>query len=210
MASVLASMLDEAAHGRFPAPDGACDVVGPPRGRCDAVVAFTGHFVVAADVTETEVTSALPAQLGAPMSTAFLAWLASRLATVAGSHDVLLSAIAHGGGSAGLDPIDLEDAAAHPRVARAARYRDELRAWNSSTGVVVLGRGLARRWEIAFEVGARRDAGAGRAIVAAGLSLLPEGTPVFAQVAPGNAASLRAVLAAGFVPIGAEVLFPRS
>jgi RimJ/RimL family protein N-acetyltransferase len=30
---------------------------------------------------------------------------------------------------------------------------------------------------------------------------------VFAQVAPGNAASLRAFLAAGFRPIGSEVLF---
>ena len=33
---------------------------------------------------------------------------------------------------------------------------------------------------------------------------------VWAQVAPGNAASLRAVLAGGFVPVAAEVLFPRA
>ena len=32
---------------------------------------------------------------------------------------------------------------------------------------------------------------------------------LFAQVAPGNAASLRAVAAAGFRPLGAEVLFHR-
>jgi len=36
---------------------------------------------------------------------------------------------------------------------------------------------------------------------------IPEGDVVFAQVAPGNAASLRAFLAAGFRPIGSEVLF---
>jgi len=41
------------------------------------------------------------------------------------------------------------------------------------------------------------------------LSGRSSGEPLFAQVAPGNAASLRAFLAAGFVPIGAEVLFPR-
>jgi len=35
---------------------------------------------------------------------------------------------------------------------------------------------------------------------------VPRGERVFVQVAPGNAASLRAVLAAGFHPIGAEVL----
>lgn len=34
----------------------------------------------------------------------------------------------------------------------------------------------------------------------------PEGT-VFAQTAPGNAVSLRALLSAGFRPIGSEVLF---
>jgi hypothetical protein len=33
---------------------------------------------------------------------------------------------------------------------------------------------------------------------------------VFAQSAAANAASLRALLAAGFKPIGAEVLFGRS
>jgi hypothetical protein len=32
---------------------------------------------------------------------------------------------------------------------------------------------------------------------------------VFAQVAPGNVSSLRAVLAGGFTPIGAEILFAR-
>ena len=36
--------------------------------------------------------------------------------------------------------------------------------------------------------------------------LAPEGTDLWAQVAPGNAASVRAFLAAGFVPVGAEIL----
>ncbi|HEV2894220.1 MAG TPA: class I SAM-dependent methyltransferase [Actinomycetota bacterium] len=39
--------------------------------------------------------------------------------------------------------------------------------------------------------------------------LVPPGEVLFAQVAPGNAASLRVVEAAGFRPIGAEVLFHR-
>lgn len=38
-------------------------------------------------------------------------------------------------------------------------------------------------------------------------ALVPEGEIAFAQVAPGNASSLRAFLAAGFSPIGSEVLF---
>jgi hypothetical protein len=39
--------------------------------------------------------------------------------------------------------------------------------------------------------------------------LTPPGEPLFAQVTPGNAASLRVVEAAGFRPLGAEVLFHR-
>jgi hypothetical protein len=36
--------------------------------------------------------------------------------------------------------------------------------------------------------------------------LVPHGELVWAQVAPGNAASVRAILAAGFAPVGAEAL----
>jgi hypothetical protein len=63
-----------------------------------------------------------------------------------------------------------------------------------------------------------RDAAGGRPpapdgvvelLAAAGRHLTPLGEPLFAQVATGNAASLRAVQAAGFRPIGAEVLFHR-
>jgi hypothetical protein len=51
--------------------------------------------------------------------------------------------------------------------------------------------------------------GHGRRLVAIGRSLITEGTPVFAQVAPGNAASLRAFLSSGFAPIGAEISIRR-
>ena len=47
--------------------------------------------------------------------------------------------------------------------------------------------------------------------MAAARGLVPAGEPLWAQVAPGNAASMRSTLAAGFVPVGAEVLFaPRA
>lgn len=48
-----------------------------------------------------------------------------------------------------------------------------------------------------------------RALVASALHLLPAGTPVYAQVATGNVASLRALIAGGLRPVCAEVLFPR-
>jgi GNAT superfamily N-acetyltransferase len=95
-------------------------------------------------------------------------------------------------------------------VARALRLRAEVAVYAAADacGVVILGRGLAGRRELSFEVAPEyRGRGLGRRLVAAALALVPEETPVFAQASPGNAASLRALLAAGFLPIGSEVLF---
>jgi RimJ/RimL family protein N-acetyltransferase len=68
--------------------------------------------------------------------------------------------------------------------------------------------GVAGRWEVSVEVDpGYRGKGLGRDLVAAARHLVPDGTPVWAQIAPGNAASVRAFLAAGYRPVGAEVLF---
>jgi hypothetical protein len=97
--------------------------------------------------------------------------------------------------------------AEHPRVSRARRYRDEITVWVGNGAVVVIGRGIAGRWEVAVEVEpALRGKGIGRAAACAARHLVPDGQPLWAQVAPGNAASVRAFLAAGFVPVGAEAL----
>ncbi len=73
----------------------------------------------------------------------------------------------------------------------------------------MLGRGLAGRWEVSYEdEPAARGRGQGCALAAAALGALPAGTPIFAQVSPGNSVSMRATLAAGFQPIGGEVLLP--
>ena len=77
-------------------------------------------------------------------------------------------------------------------------------------GHVLVGRGLAGRWEMAFEVEpAARGAGLGRRLAAAAAGLVPAGELIWAQVSPGHPASLRAVLAAGYRPVCAEVLLPR-
>jgi len=96
---------------------------------------------------------------------------------------------------------------AHPRIARALRYRDEVRAWQAGGGVLTIGRGLAGRYEAAIEVDpADRGRGLGSALAAAARHLVPDGAPLWAQIAPGNAASVRAFLRAGFRPVGAEAL----
>ena len=99
----------------------------------------------------------------------------------------------------------------HPRVVRALRYRDDVQVWRTPDGGghVLIGRGLAGRWEMAFEVEPpARGAGLGRRLAAAAANLVPGGGVTWAQVSPGHPASLRAVLAAGYVPVCAEVLLP--
>jgi GNAT superfamily N-acetyltransferase len=183
-----------------------------PDGPVDAVLAFTAHHVVAAPVDPDLVAARLPeGDLGAPMSPGFLGWLGERLGSHPGSLDVVLAAPGLGGEPPlALRPVD--DPARHPRAARAQRYRRDLRVWTDpdGAGVLVVGRGLAGRREVSFEVDpVRRNRGLGRLLVAAARHLAPAGEPLFAQVSPGNAASLRVVEAAGFRPIGAEVLFHR-
>jgi RimJ/RimL family protein N-acetyltransferase len=80
--------------------------------------------------------------------------------------------------------------------------------FGDEAGFVTLGRGLVGRMEISVELlaPAAHGGGAGRRLIRAGLALVPAGSLVWGQVAPGNAASLRAFLSCGFVPIGAETL----
>jgi hypothetical protein len=210
MVHPLAVLLDEAAHGRFPDPDGSVRVLPPLPGGLDALVSFTGTFAVAGALSPAEVAERVPhGDLSVPMSAAFVQWVAGRLGARAATLDAVLVAVSAGG-----PPTELVEVAPreHPRVRRALRYRRDVRAYETAdrSGVVVLGRGITGRWEIGFEVAEpARGAGLGRTLAARGVRLLPEGTPVWAQVAPGNAASLRAVLGAGFRPVGAEVLFVR-
>ena len=211
MVHPLAVMLDEAAHGRFPEPDGVVHVLPPLTGSLDALVSFTGTFALAGAVSQAEVDARVPrGDFSIPMSPGFVIWVCERLGARAASHDAVLVALAPESDSTGLvEAIDLSD---HPRVQRALRYRRDVRAYATADGrgIVVLGRGITGRWEIAFEVDeTARGAGLGRALAAAGVALLPAGTPVWAQVAPGNAASLRAVVAAGFRPVGSEILLVR-
>jgi hypothetical protein len=206
----LRRILSEAALGRPPVADGQTRVIGAP-GRIQGVFAFTAHTVIATDATEAELRPHLAeGDLGAAMSPPFLMHLGTCLGLEPGTFDGVFA----------LPPGAAREAAAvvpapqvdHPRVARASRWRDEVRVWTDATGagVLVVARGVAGRWEMAYEVDpAARGRGLGRGLAAAARTLVPEDEPVFAQVAPGNAASVRSVVAAGYRPIGAEVLFVR-
>jgi GNAT superfamily N-acetyltransferase len=213
MTHPLLGLLLDAARGRPPVPDGAVEVLPPLPGPVDAVVAFTAHHLVVGDVDPELVAARLPdGDLSAPMGPPFLAWLGGQLGSRPGSLDVVLAAEGLGG-EPPLELLPVADPVRHVLVARALHYRADLEVWTDpeQAGMLLLGRGLAGRRELAFEVEpARRNRGLGRRLVAAARHLTPPGEPLFAQVAAGNAASLRAVGAAGFRPLGAEVLFHRA
>jgi GNAT superfamily N-acetyltransferase len=206
MRNSLTGLLSAAAAGRYPPPDGAVTIVPQPSDRDAGVIGFTAHAVVFTSAEPGWVRRQLPAgDLAAPLTPAFLQALCQRTGRHAHSIDMVCVAAALAGPPpAGLVPY--RDPS-HPRIARALRYRDDVRCWRAEGGVVVLGRGVAGRWEVSVEVDAvGRGRGLGRRLAAAARQLVPGRVPVWAQIAPGNAASVRAFLAAGYRPVAAEAL----
>jgi GNAT superfamily N-acetyltransferase len=210
----LALMLSAAAAGHFPPADGGVTILGQPSDREAGVIAFTAHAVVFADVDRTWISANLPADdLSAPLSPPFLQLLSKEMGREPHSIDVLTCADP----LPGPPPLELSEIElaipgqpSHPRIDRALNYRDDVRAWQAHGGVLMLGRGVAGRWELAIEVDAdNRSAGLGRQLASAARHLVSADAVLWAQIAPGNSASLRAFLHAGFRPIGAEALLSR-
>lgn len=206
----LYDVLADAVRGRPPEADGTIEML-PQAGPAAAVVAFSAHFYVCADVDAAWVAGVLqPGDYTAPHGARFLVALADRIGSDIGALDVVLAQPPDPTAAGGLDLEEIE-ARDHPRVVRALRYRADVRVWRTPEdgGHVLIGRGLAGRWEMAFEVQpSAQGAGLGRRLARAAATLVPPGELVWAQVSPGHPASLRAVLAAGYRPVCAEVLLP--
>lgn len=214
MGQSLGGILDRAAAGRFLPPDGGVTILpAQSSARAAGVIAFTAHAVVFVDADPDWVAGQLPpGDLSGPLTPAFLDALCTRTGRRAQSTDVLaVAAPLPGEPEIDLEPLTAEGAGAgapvHPRLARAHRYRDEVRAWQADGGIVMLGRGVGGRWEVAVEVDQdQQGRGLGRRLALAGRHLVPGGAPLWAQIAPGNVASMRAFLAADYRPAGAEAL----
>jgi GNAT superfamily N-acetyltransferase len=164
--------------------------------------------VVAADVDPDWVAGAVAHDpIAAPLGARFLSALADRVGTEPGSLDaVLVAPPAPVEVGLALEPADPD----HPRVERARHHRRDVRvrATPDGAGLLILGRGIAGRWEVSLEVEpTARGRGLGTALVTAAPAFVPDGAPLWAQVATANTASLRAFLAAGYRPVCAEVRF---
>ncbi|MFF7973723.1 GNAT family N-acetyltransferase [Streptomyces sp. NPDC007905] len=203
----LRDILDAAARGAFPPADGRTTVVPQHCHRDAGVISFTAHSVVFTDEDPRWVYEALDAvdcdPLAATMNPAFLAAFMARTGRRAETVDAMLV----GSPLPGEPPLalrEIEDPG-HPRIRYALGRRDEVRAWTADGAVLVMGRGIGGRLEVSVEVDEGvRHRGLGRALVTAARHLAPE--PLWAQVSPGNARSVRAFQAAGYQAVGAEAL----
>lgn len=204
----LAGLMTAVAEDRFPPADGGVTIVPPDvTTGLHAVLSFTAHAVVATDRSRDEV-------LAAGIDGFDGTHAPDTLRALAGPHgwigvlDAVL--VAHGTGARGTTLRRSPAHDHHPRVGYARELRADVEVLADARGLVTLGRGLGGRTELGFEVTeGRRGEGLGRALLLDALAETSPDRPVFASCAPGNARSLRALLAAGFHIIGGEVLIRR-
>ncbi|MFF9034905.1 GNAT family N-acetyltransferase [Streptomyces sp. NPDC014892] len=203
----LRDIVDAAAEGIFPPADGGTTVVAQHSPRDAGVLCFTAHSVVFTDEDPEWVRASLAATecdaLSASMNPRFLAALMERTGRTSETIDAMLVASP----LPGEPPLPLREImdACHPRVVYARRRRDDVRVWTVDGGVLTTGRGIAGRLEVSVEVDEGvRQRGLGRALVRAARHLVAE--PLWAQIAPGNARSVRAFQGAGYRPVGSEIL----
>ncbi len=206
-ASRLREVCEAAARSSFPEPVWSLEFVPRPDRLAGAVVAFTGAHIVAADVDEAEARARLdPDDIAAVFNPVFLAWLGARLGARVGHIDVCLARLGSGRGDDWLRPVT--DPPDYERVRRARHLRLDVLFLAPPEGgaVVTLGVGLGGRRELSMEIGseADRNVGLGTRLVGAAVDRVAADEAIFASVAPGNTRSLRCLLRAGFVPVGAE------
>lgn len=202
--SRLTGLFEELARGEFPPIDGVVEVVAPSDDLgLEAILEFTGHAVVVTGLEPARIHDQGYDAFGGIVSPAFQLWLAGPDGEI-GCHDAVL--LRHGTGRATL-PVRT-DLDRHPRVQAARKRRTGVTVYGDDRGLVTVGRGLGNRWEVSVELLEKTPGGSGvgRELIMEAVGHVPESQAVFASVAPGNVASLRAFLACGFVPVGAEII----
>jgi hypothetical protein len=212
----LAGLITAAAAGRFPDPDGGWERVPPWRPGLEAIFSFTAHavFALAPDISDQRIASLGADGFGGAHDPRLITALAGPEAWI-DSLDMLLAGRGTGRPGAAARLVDRPDLAVQPRARFAARIRDEPRVLGypdpHRSALATISRGIAGLTELSFEIEpGRRGHGGGASLAADVLSVLPAGQLAVAAVAPGNAASVRALLSAGFVPLGSFQLFRRA
>ena len=211
----LGELIIAAAAGQFPDPDGGWRRVPPWRPGLEAIVSFTGHavFAVAPDIPDHRLAALGADGFGGAHDPRLIAALAGPEGWI-DCLDMLMAG--HGTGGAGAPPlVDRPDLATHPRAKFATQIRSGLQVLGyrdpARSALAIISQGIAGLTEVSFELeSGRRGRGGGSKLAADALSMIPAGHVAVAAVAPGNAASVRALLTAGFVPLGSLQLFQRT
>jgi len=206
----VADLLLRARRGPRPDVDGSWARVAPWREGVFAVVAVTGRAVVSAPdrVTDAELDSWQLDGWGRAHDPRVMA----RLAGEDGWVDVL-DAVLLAEGTGAPEPwlVLRPDLGDHPRVRHALPIRGDVRVYgiyDDDDTVLTLATGIGGLPELSVQVGpARRGTGLGTALARAARGLVPAGKPVAACVSPANVPSLRALLSAGFEPVGSVQVY---
>lgn len=206
----LGALLSDALDGAAPAPDGGWHREKPWHEGVFGIVTFTGHavFCVPLEVDDAHLAALRPDGFGGAADPRVILALAGAGGWI-DSLDVVLAA--RGSGERPRFLVERPGLATHPRARRAARLRTAVQVYGEpdhDDAVFVMGRGIGGLRELSFEISpdARGD-GLGRRLIADARSLVGPGEPLLVSVSPGNVASLRATLAAGFRPIAGVQLF---
>jgi hypothetical protein len=208
----VAELVLDAAHGRHPVSDGGWHRVPPWRPGLEAILAFTGHAVLAVgdDVSDARLQELGVDGLGGANHPRVLLALAGPAGWI-DSLDVLL-ALPIGAGTPGAEVlVDRPDLVDHARAHWARAVRDDVRVLGSADpargSVAMISRGVGGLPELSVELdAAERGQGRAAGLIRAALATRSPGEVVVAAVAPGNVASLRAFLAAGFGVVGSVQL----
>ena len=210
----MAGLLVDAWRGPRPDVDGSWARVPPWREGVYAVVAVTGRAMVSAPARVSD--ADLDAWGVDGFGGAHDPRVMTRLTGERGWVDVLDAVLLAEGTGPGrqnehpdLRPRpDLRD---HPRVRHALPIRGDVRMFGlegDDETVLTLATGIGGLAELSFQVApARRGAGLGTALARAARERVPAGIPVAACVSPANVPSLRALLAAGFDPVGSVQVY---
>lgn len=201
-------------RGPRPEVDGSWARVAPWREGVYAVVAVTGRAMVAAPagVSDPDLASWGVDGFGGAHDPRVM----TRLAGEHGWVDVLDAVLlAEGTGTPAPWLVRRPDLRDHPRVRHALPIRGDVQVHGlegDDESVLTLATGIGGLAELSFEVApTRRGTGLGTALAGAARGLVPAGIPVAACVSPANVPSLRALLAAGFDPVGSvQVYRPRA
>ncbi|WP_446663749.1 N-acetyltransferase [Flexivirga sp. B27] len=206
----VGQLLREAAFGSPPRADGSWSRQLPWTPGLFGIITFTGHAVlcVSEQWSDADLARLDPDGFGGAADPRVVVALAGRDGWI-DSLDLVLAAPGLGGTPRLLQPRP--DLADEPRARRAASLRTDVRVHGAAAGddaLVVIGRGIGGLPELSVEIAPQaRGEGLARKLIADARHLVAPDDVLLVSVAPGNVASLRATIAAGFRPVAGVQLF---